>query len=310
MSDDHSLDRSSDRLVEPASEPDGGGAEVGATGAEVAVDGEQLLLDIEGNPVRELDLDRPDELAGSSATVRQLAVDEQVWRFGHVIVDEAQDLTPMQWRMVVRRSRRGAVTILGDLAQRSIGRPGQWGDHLPPEFADHEQKTLTINYRSPAEINDLAAAALEQLVPGVPPSRAVRRAAHPPCAVRVEDLMVELPTVVSGLLASRKREDVTSSSSLTGVIGFDLPVLELDPRLRLGCCRVLSPWQAKGLEFDSVVVVEPARFLDEPNGMSLLFVALTRSTDRLVVVHQRPLPDVLAGLGEMDNPASQVERHR
>ena len=78
--------------------------------------------------------------------------------------------------------------------------------------------------------------------------------------------------------------------SLTpAVIGIDLPELKVG--------RALTPWQAKGLEFDSVVVVEPARFLTEPNGLSLLYVALTRATNRLVIVHERPLPPVLERAG-------------
>lgn len=244
-----------------------------------AEDNNQPILDAEGLPFQELDVERPDDVAQRSATVRQLAVDEQVWRFGHVIVDEAQDLTPMQWRMVVRRSRRGSVTMLGDLAQRSIGEPGTWDDHLPPEFSLFEQQNLTTNYRSPAEINDLAGGLLEELAPGLPKSRAVRRSGHSPMTVPVDALQKDLVSVVRGLDGSPT------------VIGFDLP--DLSDLEASGGCRALSPWKAKGLEFDSVVVVEPARFLDEPNGLSLLYVALTRSTDRLTIVHQRPLPDSL-----------------
>lgn len=244
-----------------------------------AEDNNQPILDPEGLPFQELEVERPDDVAQRSVTVRQLAVDEQVWRFGHVIVDEAQDLTPMQWRMVVRRSRRGSVTMLGDLAQRSIGEPGTWDDHLPPEFSLFEQQNLTTNYRSPAEINDLAGALLEELAPGLPKSRAVRRSGNSPVTVPVDALDIDLASVVDDL------------DGTPVVIGFDLP--DLASLEQAGRCRLLSPWNAKGLEFDSVVVVEPARFLDEPNGLSLLYVALTRSTDRLTIVHQRPLPDSL-----------------
>jgi DNA helicase IV len=279
----------SDRLVEPIDEygPDPFAASEQVQGEQhyLALDGGgQLVLDADGNPVSELDLDRPDEIAQRGATVRQLAVDERVWRFGHVIVDEAQDLTPMQWRMVVRRSQSGAVTVLGDLAQRSIGPPGAWEDHLPPELSDFEQRNLTTNYRSPAEINELASAVLAQLVPGLPPSRAVRFSGHRPEIVTVDNLPAELPEVVA-----RVEEQ---SGRPPAVIGFDLPAL------RSG--RLLSAIRAKGLEFDEVVVVEPARFLDDENGLSLLYVALTRATVRLTIVHERPLPDVLnavLGLG-------------
>lgn len=268
------LDLGSDRLVEPI--------------------GEESDLPA---PIRELEVERPDDIAQRSATVRQLAVDEQVWRFGHVIVDEAQDLTPMQWRMVVRRSRRGAVTMLGDLAQRSIGPPGTWDDHLPPELSLFDQQNLTINYRSPAEINDLAAAVLAELAPELPPSQAVRRSGLSPEVRSVESLADELVGIVEDLAAgpseSGARTDGTSAAAIPpAVIGFDLP--DLTQPEKAGRCRVVAPRTAKGLEFDSVVVVEPARFLDRPNGLSLLYVALTRSTARLTIVHEAPLPDVLA----------------
>lgn len=280
---------SSDRLVEPIDEygPDPFAESTQARGEarQVSLDGGTVLLDAEGNPVTELDLERPDEIAQRGATVRQLAVDERVWRFGHVIVDEAQDLTPMQWRMVVRRAQGGAVTMLGDLAQRSIGEPGEWSDHLPPQLADFEQRNLTTNYRSPAEINDVASALLAELVPGLPPSRAVRQSGHVPEVLAVDDLGASLPTVTRAL--------GEEGGSRPAVIGFDLDESALADPDGGATARVLAPVRAKGLEFDAVVVVEPARFLDEPNGLSLLYVALTRSTKRLTIVHQRPLPDVL-----------------
>jgi len=288
-------DWSSDRLVDAIEPVPGGTVEIDAIdfGPALEIDDDQPLLDAEGNLVRELDVERPDEIAARSATVRQLAVDEQVWRFGHVIVDEAQDLTPMQWRMVVRRSRQGAVTVLGDLAQRSIGRPGTWDDHLPPELSLYEQQNLTTNYRSPAEINDLARSILEQLAPDLPPSRAVRRTGHPPQVIRVDRLDDQLAAIVAEVGAAGC--DRAGRVLPPAVIGFELPDLESEDALGPGRCRPLSPRQVKGLEFDSVVVVEPARFLDEANGLSLLYVALTRSTDRLTIVHQRPLPPALAG---------------
>ncbi len=280
-------DASSDRLIDPL-DPNAEAAPAARTGGPDrtvrAPDNNQPLLDAEGLPFQELDADRPDDISQGGATVRQLAVDEQVWRFGHVIVDEAQDLTPMQWRMVVRRSRRGSVTMLGDLAQRSIGEPGTWDDHLPPEFSLFDQQNLTTNYRSPAEINDLAASVLAELAPGLPPSRAVRHSGYAPELIEVQSIDDELGDIVFG--------DPDHAPPV--VIGLDLPDLNAGVALERGC-RVLSPWKAKGLEFDSVLVVEPARFLEEPNGLSLLYVALTRSTDRLTIVHRRPLPDALIG---------------
>lgn len=255
-----------------------------------AEDNGEAILDNDGVAFEELDVERPDEINQQSATIRQLAVDEQVWRFGHVIVDEAQDLTPMQWRMVVRRSRRGAVTVLGDLAQRSIGEPGTWADHLPPEFSNFEQRSLTTNYRSPAEVNDLATGILERLVPDLPESQAVRRSGNQVVVKSSPDVSRAAAEVASEFAAI----DGPDGRSIA-IIGFDLDVSD---REREGLVpaggRVLTPWTAKGLEFDSVVVVEPARFLDHEGGLSLLYVALTRSTNRLAIVHSRPLPAVLA----------------
>lgn len=312
LSDD-APDRSSDRLIDPNELGLGGTPRLDPDEPDhrLALDDDQPLLDAEDNPVVELDLERPDEIASRSATVRQLAVDEQVWRFGHVIVDEAQDLTPMQWRMVVRRSRRGAVTILGDLAQRSVGDPGSWDDHLPPEFSLYQQQNLTINYRSPAEINELASALLERLVPDLPPSRSVRRSGHRPEIVRVDDIERDLPGVLATVGAARVDEPGRGSGPALppALIGFDLPDLDDgaegdEPGCGSAAVRRFSPWQVKGLEFDSVVVVEPERFLDEPNGLSLLYVALTRSTDRLTIVHQRPLPSFLEPGSDEATPAA------
>ncbi len=248
-----------------------------------AEDNGEAILDNDGAAFTELEVERPDEIQQQGATVRQLAVDEQVWRFGHVIVDEAQDLTPMQWRMVVRRSRRGAVTLLGDLAQRSIGDPGSWQEHLPSEFANFEQQSLTTNYRSPSEVNQVASGILAQLVPDLPASQAVRSSGHDVVVRQTENLERTVGEVAQQFSIEKgERRSVA-------IIGVDLPGGVVD----IEHVRALTPWTAKGLEFDSVVVVEPARFLRQSGGLSLLYVALTRSTNRLAIVHREPLPPVL-----------------
>ena len=125
--------------------------------------------------------------------------------------------------------------------------------------------------------------------------------------VEVDDLSSELAGIVADIADGVEADgDRSAAVPAPAVIGVDLPDLERHPRLESGRCRPLSPWRAKGLEFDSVIVVEPARLLDEPGGLSLLYVALTRSTDRLTIVHQRPLPGVLAaaidGASASDGP--------
>ncbi len=235
--------------------------------------------DDDDEPVRELELAGADDLDEAGSTVVELAFGQRSWRFGHVIVDEAQDLTPMEWRMVVRRAKGGSMTIVGDLAQRSIGKPGTWRQHLPAAIAEFDYQELTINYRSPAEVNRLAAQVLTELAPDLTPATSIRSSGYEPVVVHVGSLDQDLKSVVA---------DASSDEGTTGVVGFDL-----DEELGQGEVFVLNPWQAKGLEFETVVVVEPSRFLKEPGGLSLLYVAITRATSQLVIVHEDELPDVL-----------------
>ncbi len=275
-----------------------------------AVDG--FAFESDGTPIGELDVEAPDSLADRGATIAEQAIAERSWRFGHVIVDEAQDLTPMQWRMIARRSHGGAITMVGDLAQRSIGEPGEWADHLPIDFQGFAQQELTVNYRSPAEINDLASAVLTELAPGLAASRSIRAVGRSPGIVHLDDLHQELPDWVRIHRQDRPRGRMA-------VIGIDLDPADFETpgagaagaggagaggsaqgtegdngAAPVGVVACLDPWQAKGLEFDSVVLVEPAALLDADHGLSLLYVALTRTTDDLAIVHQRPLPSVLA----------------
>ncbi|MEO1061222.1 MAG: UvrD-helicase domain-containing protein [Actinomycetota bacterium] len=239
------------------------------------------LLDNDGQPITELHLAQVDALADQQAAVAELAARERAWRYGHVIVDEAQDLTPMQWRMLVRRARSRSMTIVGDLAQRTLGPAGRWEEHLPPELGTVAHRELTINYRSPAEVNELATRILRSLAPDLSASNAIRSAGESPRIVEVAAIGPELPAIVTAEV-----EAVTEGR--VAVIGEELPELAaLD-------VHALSPVEAKGLEFDSVVVVEPAAILDRPHGLSDLYVAITRTTRRLTIVHARPLPDVLA----------------
>lgn len=257
------------------------------------VDG--FSFESDGAPITELAVDAPDSLAEAGSTVAEQAIGERSWRFGHVIVDEAQDLTPMQWRVIARRTSGGSLTVVGDLAQRSIGPPGRWEEHLPPSLSDFAYRELTVNYRSPAEINDLASAVLRELAPELAASRSIRAVGHPPTVETVEDLERDLLDVVRSHRRSQTRGRMA-------VIGPESLLERSRARDRAGSdagpaapvVQWLDPWQAKGLEFDSVVLVEPAALLDEPHGLSLLYVAITRTTDHLHIVHQQPLPSTLA----------------
>ena len=103
--------------------------------------------------IRELDLESVDAVAEERVTIGELAGENASWRYGHVIVDEAQDLTPMQWRMIARRARGHSMTIVGDVAQRTTGEAGSWDELLPPEFGEVNRFDLSTNcllYTSPS----------------------------------------------------------------------------------------------------------------------------------------------------------------
>jgi DNA helicase IV len=196
--------------------------------------------------------------------------------FGHVIVDEAQDLTPMQLRMVARRAREGALTILGDVAQATGAiRYSAWDAVLPhlPRGTDATIEELRHAYRVPREIMELALPLLDTIAPAVAPPISYRTGAAPPTVRRVEaeHLLAEAfhaaENAPDGLLAVIVPEDLIDQ----------VPDDELVP--------VLTPRQSKGLEFDHVIVVEPALI-----ELRELYVALTRPTKSLTVLHARELP--------------------
>jgi DNA helicase IV len=209
--------------------------------------------------------------------------------FGHVIVDEAQDLTPMQLRMVARRARHGALTILGDVAQATgpIAYTSwqQVLERLPGgERADVEE--LRHAYRVPREIMELALPLLETIAPGVEPPISYRTGAAPPRVRRVAE---------DELLAAAYREAATLAEE-DGLLAVIAPAELLDRAAADDLwdgVPLLSARQAKGLEFDHVVVVEPALIAAQEQGLRELYVALTRPTKTLVVVHARPLPQEL-----------------
>jgi DNA helicase IV len=211
-------------------------------------------------------------------------VDRPPRGYGHVIVDEAQDLTPMQLRMVARRSGTGALTILGDVAQATgpVVYPS-WralGAHLPMPMHVEE---LRHAYRVPAEIMELALPLLATIAPDVEPPLAYRTGGEPPRFVAggLADALAEAAAFDEGLVA------VIAPPSLVGPGGG----VEGHAFDETGIPLLTAP-QAKGLEFDHVVVVEPAAIVAE-GGLRELYVALTRPTRTLVVVHAEPLPPEL-----------------
>ncbi len=235
--------------------------------------------------IKELDLDDLDAFGDKQISVGDLAGNQESWRYGHVIVDEAQDLTDMQWRMIMRRVRSNSVTIVGDLAQRTVGPAGTWADHLPASLGEVQRRDLTINYRSPTEINDLASRVLAELTPDLTPSTAIRSSGLVPVFESVTDV-----TEAVGAAVDRLSVQVGGQVAAIGVGMSAHEPLDAGHDARV---RWLEPRVAKGLEFDGVVVVEPADIASLHAGLAHLYIALTRATQQLVVLHSKDLPSVL-----------------
>ncbi|MER7451472.1 ATP-binding domain-containing protein [Nocardia beijingensis] len=223
-------------------------------------------------------------------TTAERAAGDRTWTYGHVIVDEAQELSEMAWRMVMRRIPNRWVTVVGDVAQ--TGDPAgtsSWQRMLEPYVAARWKLTeLTVNYRTPAEIMDIAADVLAAIDPAATAPRSVRETGVAPRAHRVEP--GEVHAEVARLVATE------TGPGTTAVIAPQALVARLVD-LAGESVRVLTVHEVKGLEFDAVYLVEPQQILDEsPRGLNDLYVALTRATQRLGVVHSADLPGVLARL--------------
>jgi DNA helicase IV len=214
-------------------------------------------------------------------------VGEPARTYDHVIVDEAQDLSPMQLRMIARRARAGALTILGDVAQGTGPVTYEsWTDVLPhlPRGGEAEVEELKHAYRVPREIMALALPLLDALAPEIERPHAYRVGGAEPVlrAVDEDALLRE----AYGEAARLARED--------GLVALIVPDELVQPALAhesaFDSIPLLTPREAKGLEFDHVIVVEPALVAAREQGLRELYVALTRPTTTLVVLHARPLP--------------------
>ncbi|PWI10713.1 ATP-dependent DNA helicase [Streptomyces sp. NWU339] len=235
--------------------------------------------------------ERHEEDDHRSAAERAAA--DRTWAFGHIIVDEAQELSPMAWRLLMRRSPTRSMTLVGDPAQTSeAGGVGSWEDILAPYVEDRWEHTrLGVNYRTPAEIMDVAAAVVRAEHPGFEPPGSVRSTGVRPWARATDDLPGAVAEAVAELGGPQEgRLAVVAPRELHRALAarLDGVTAGAEPDLTHGVV-LLDPRQAKGLEFDSVLVVEPGRY-----GTSDLYVALTRATQRLGVLHTEPLPKPLA----------------
>lgn len=260
----------------------------------------QTLIGTPHRPKRKREFDPLDQLTGLEELMPQR--EETQWEraerlaaerteYAHVIVDEAQDLTPMQWRMVGRRGRHATWTIVGDPAQSSWSDPDEAAAARDEALGSRPRRnfTLTVNYRNPAEIAELAAKVLALAMPGM----------ESPAAVRSTGVEPRFETVRDGDLAGTVREEAGRLlGKVDGTVGV---VVAMNRRAQargwlaeLGERVVaLGSLEAKGLEYDATVVVSPAEIADEsPAGLRVLYVALTRATQQLTVVSgERDLPD-------------------
>jgi DNA helicase IV len=251
---------------------------------------------------------------GPILTTAERAEADRTWAYGHVIIDEAQELSAMAWRMVARRVPSRSMTVVGDVAQ--TGSPAgarSWRSVLDP-FARGRwrEERLTVNYRTPAEIMKVAVEVLAEAAPGEVPPDSVRSEGMPPRAVRVP--AADAGTALAGRVADVTRTDLAEIGGPEGgrlaVIVPDARVAEIgaalpeaipgdQPEALDSVAALLTVTQAKGLEFDRVVLADPAGIIAQsPNGGHDLYVAITRATHRLTVVHEGDLPPALRSLEE------------
>jgi DNA helicase IV len=243
-------------------------------------------------------------------TTAERAAADRTWTFGHVVVDEAQELSPMAWRLVLRKCPTRSMTIVGDVAQTgSLAGASSWAEALEPQLGTGWRRAeLTVNYRTPAEIMAVAADVLAASGSGEQAPRSVRSTGERPYAAVVDegDLAGEVADVVEKFAAEEGTVAVVAPAGRVPSLAAAL--VERVPSVQWGAAGdpsrgplVAAPAEVKGLEFDSVVVVDPAGILEAAvRGTSDLYVALTRATQRLRVVSPGPLPPMLHRLTEWE----------
>ena len=234
--------------------------------------------------------------------------EDTVRTYGHIVIDEVQDLSPMDLRMLDRRSLNGSMTVVGDIAQAT----GAWAHddwegilrHLPNRRPPVRHE-LTVGYRIPGPLMDVAARVLAVAAPDLAPPRSVRGDGDPPRFVALtgeqaekldglaEVVRSELEAVGAGNLAvvtaDSQASDVEDALERAG-IAYGRPTRQG----REAQVAVVPVGLVKGLEVDGAVVGEPARMVRErAQGLRALYVALTRATRRVAIVHAEPLPPVL-----------------
>ncbi|MFJ9536503.1 HelD family protein [Streptomyces sp. NPDC101225] len=259
----------------------------------------QAILGVPARPRRRRELDPLEQLTGLEELmpVREESQRERAERlaqerteYAHVIVDEAQDLTPMQWRMVGRRGRHATWTVVGDPAQSSWSDVDEAAEARDEALGTRPRRRfqLTVNYRNPAEIAELAAKVLALAMPG----------AESPAAVRSTGVRPRFTVVETSLARTVRQEAARLLDRVDGTVGVVVAMQRREEAARWLAglddrVVALGSLEAKGLEYDATVVVSPAEIADEsPAGLRVLYVALTRATQQLTVVSgERDQPD-------------------
>jgi len=247
------------------------------------------------------------------------ARDPELRTFGHIVVDETQDHTPMALRMIARRSLNGSMTLVGDIAQATApGAAANWDqvlNYLPSATKEPRVRELTLSYRIPAPNLELANKVLALAAPDLASPKAVRSVGTPPRIIQIEHENVNsVDDLVQQSVSLVEEESKALGGGSVAVIAPQSLIDQVDAALDargvdygrattasrnvsgpLHPKIALMPVQlVKGLELDGTVVIEPSTILDEePQGLRALYVALTRSTKRLAIIHDRELPAVL-----------------
>lgn len=248
------------------------------------------------------------ETGGVRRTTADQAAHDRSWTYGHVVVDEAQELSSMQWRLLARRCPMKSFTVVGDIAQSSrLDAAGSWGAALTPVFGDRWRlEELTVNYRSPARVMRWAAQVAQAAGLAVSQPEAVREGDHPP------ELVAEPGGTLTGLVGdavARQRDLVPDALTAVIVPEAEVPAQVAALRERWGTARVdraplpgvevvvVSPRETKGLEFDTVVLAAPERIVEDAHGVvGDLYVAMTRCTQALTIVSTAEEARLPAGL--------------
>ncbi|CAB4597590.1 unannotated protein [freshwater metagenome] len=232
---------------------------------------------------------------------------DEIRTYGHIVIDEVQDLTPMQLRMVTRRSLSGSMTVVGDIAQATGPlAPNEWKDvleHLPSRKAPRIVG-LSVGYRIPSQIMELADKVMHAATPGLRAPRSVRDGDESPLILSAPSQDSLLAQVVerAQVLVNRPEagrvaiicpddmvDEVSTALDVANLAHGRAQAAGLDQNL-----SIVPATLAKGLELDDVIVMEPTAIVaDDAQGLRLLYVTLTRSTRSLTVVHHMPLPDAM-----------------